>query len=137
VVWHQTAFLLAIYLKPPRILSPKPWFRLQPAQEKLRPEHVLPPQLSMIIDLQSLGDATRSMTAIYLPFPLPHVIPDLHDLSTHRFLPNQRLRLISAFWSSGVSILKLSFLSYDNLLESMIYEHLSFSIDESASTSGI
>jgi hypothetical protein len=106
---NQTTFFPAIYLEPPRVLSPKLWFRLQPAQETLRPEHVMAPQLSMIVDLQSLGDATRSMTAIFLPFLIPHAIPDLQDPSTHSFLPNQWLRLIPAFQSSGVSTLKSLF----------------------------
>jgi hypothetical protein len=69
----------------------------------------LAPQLSMTVDLQSLGDATLSKTAIYLPFLLPHAIPDLHDPSTHSFLPNQRIQLIPAFRSLGVSTLKYRF----------------------------
>jgi len=110
-------FCLAIYLEPPCTLSPKPWFRSRPTQEKLRPDHVLAPQLSMVIDPQYLGDSTQSMTVIYLIFLLPLAIPYLHYLSTRSFLPNHRLRLIPVFRSLGVSTLKPCLPMYVNISE--------------------
>jgi hypothetical protein len=86
VVLDQANFHPVIHLQLPRIHLLKPWLKLWPAQEKLRPEHVLAQQLSKIVDLQSLGYASRSMTNIHIPFLpsflLPRTIPYIHDLST-------------------------------------------------------
>jgi hypothetical protein len=47
----QTVFFPAIHHGPPHVLFPKPWFRLWPTYENLRPEHVLALQWSMTVDL--------------------------------------------------------------------------------------
>jgi hypothetical protein len=52
-------------------------------------------------------------------------------------LPESKVRSPPRFWPSGLSILKLSFLPYDNLPELVIYKHLSSLICDSAFTSGI
>jgi hypothetical protein len=54
VVWGKPSFHPAIHYEPPRVLSPKLWFRLWPAHEKLRHEHVLAPQCDRTVDLTIL-----------------------------------------------------------------------------------
>jgi hypothetical protein len=96
----STTFLPAIHLQLPRTLSPKPWFQLRPAHEKLRPEHVLTPQCDGTVDLMILTVLLRSMALIYLPF-LPSFICPCAILSLNDQVtcgpPNQRTRSISPF----------------------------------------
>jgi hypothetical protein len=65
----STTFLPAIHLQLPHTLSPKSWFQLRPAYEKLRLQHILAPKSSMIVDLVVSDRLLQSTTSINLPFP--------------------------------------------------------------------
>jgi hypothetical protein len=105
---EQISFRPAIYLHLPSTLSPKLWFQLQPAHEKLRPKHVLTPQCDGTIDITIFMVLLRSMASIYLSFlPYflhPHMILILNDQVTCG-PPNQQTRSISPFklWESRFS----------------------------------
>jgi hypothetical protein len=122
---NQTTFFPAIYLEPPHVLSPKPWFRLRPTFNFLKFTHLQSPQCDGTIDLTILTVLLNDGSDLFF-----------HDLRIRSNLPKSMVVIYFMIRASGVSNLKPFFLPYANLLESMICRHLSFSIDDSASTSG-
>jgi hypothetical protein len=66
----------------------------------------------------------QQLLSILLSY-LSRAFPGLHDLSAHSSLPNQWLRLIPAFRSSGVSALNSLFLLSSYLLKWNICWHMS------------
>jgi hypothetical protein len=108
----------AIYLEPPCVLSPKPWFQLRPALNFLKFVHLQSPQCDGTVDLMIL--------MVLLNGRFRSILSSLWIRSS---LPKSTTVIYFVIRAPGVSNLKPCFSLYANLPESMICGHLSFSID--------
>jgi hypothetical protein len=115
-----------IYLEPPHVLSPKPWFQLWPTLNFLKFMHLQSQQCDETVDLLIL--------MVLLNGRFRYILSILRNRSS---LPKSMVVIYFMMWAPTVSNLKPYFSLYVNISESMICGHLSFSINDFASNLGI